>query len=392
MISNRLLVVDDEPNICALIRDVAEPMGFEVSAASNMEEFSAAYDDVEPTAAVVDLNIGDSDGVQILRFLAEKKSNTRIVLVSGADIKILDASQRIGERDNLKMVGVLQKPVLVPDLEAMLFKCMRRPNERELTVADLSGAIDEGQLTVHYQPIVRVLPRQEPGLIASEALVRWQHPERGLLLPDVFIHLADDDRIMANLTDVVLLTAVQQLRNWEDAGIKMRLTVNLTVNVIADTDFPDRLLRLLQQFDIEPARLVLDLTERGSLVDVLERLDILTRLRLKGIGLAIDDFGTGNSSLVQLHRLPFNELKIDRSFTQEIVNSRKAAVLVKSIIDLGHNLDMTVCAEGVSEAAILRMLVDLDCDFAQGFLFSKAMPASTVAENLGSWNIRQYLR
>jgi EAL domain-containing protein (putative c-di-GMP-specific phosphodiesterase class I)/ActR/RegA family two-component response regulator len=382
---NRLLVVDDDDQICELIRDVAEPMDFDVRTANTVGDFFGQYDAFSPTAVFVDLNIGDSDGVQVLHHLAEKRSRARVVMISGVDGKLLDASRRIGEDQELSMVGTLSKPIMLPDMEATLFKCMLRLDERELVTEDLQRAIASGELTIHFQPILAIGRQAQGKLESAEALVRWQHPERGLLLPDSFIGLASDAKTMSALTDAVLLQTVEQIHVWQETGLDIRASVNLTCSVIDDPDFPERLSGLMRQFDVKPERLVLELSERGSLHDILKYLDILTRLRLKGFGLALDDFGTGESALVHLHKLPFSALKIDRCFIQDMAASQKASLLVKSIIDLAHNLDMEVCAEGVADRDSLRKLIEYDCDYAQGYLFSEAIPVSRFAKELGAW-------
>jgi EAL domain-containing protein (putative c-di-GMP-specific phosphodiesterase class I) len=308
-------------------------------------------------------------------------------MISGADSKLLDATKHIGEERSLPMMGTLAKPIMVSDMEAMLFRCMLRPGERSLVAEDLARAINEGELSVHFQPIVSLAKTPLTRSKAVEALVRWRHPERGLLLPAAFIGLADENNLMINLTDAVLLQVVEQIQVWKLAGIDMRVHVNLTCSVIDDPEFPERLFGLIRQFDLEPSQLVLEFSERGSLLDVLQRLDILTRLRLKGFGLALDDFGTGNSSLVHLHKLPFNILKIDQCFIIEMATSRKASLMVKSLIDLAHNLEMEVCAEGVSDRSALSALSEFGCDLAQGYFFSEAVPASAVAKNLRIWTI-----
>ncbi len=385
MKTNRLLVVDDEEQICELIRDVAEPMGFEVETVTSVQQFKNVYDDFNPSAAIIDLNIGDADGVQVLQFLAGKGSHARVVLVSGADKKLLDATRHIGEDSELRMIGTLSKPIMIDDMEAMLFKCMLRLNERKLDAGDLEKAINEGELTVHFQPIVSLSAGAAAEPISVEALVRWQHPERGLLYPDSFIAIADDGKLMVGLTDAVLLQVVEQAQVWRTAGIDVRIHVNLTCSVIDDPEFPERLSSLVRQFELEPSRLVLEFSERGSLLDILERLDILTRLRLKGFGVALDDFGTGQSSLVHLHKLPFSMLKIDRCFIDDMATSAKASVLVKSLIDLAHNLEMELCAEGVSDRDTLSKLSASGCDYAQGYIFSEAIPASEIVRNLHIW-------
>ena len=381
------MVVDDEPSVCDFVRDVAAPLGFEVSVAHNGSKFQELCRAFKPTALVLDLQMPGHDGVELLQCLAEHHSSAAVILMSGMDAKVLSTAQRLGREYGLTMMGVLQKPIMLDDLEHLLNLCARVPKESLITEQALHGALENRELRVFYQPAVDLMSGSNGGHhIAAEALLRWQHPQQGLLLPGSFLDAMHEAGLTRQMTDYVLQAAIEQMSGWVRTGITTRVAVNLDPSLIDDLEFPDRLLALLREFEVEPSSLVLEITERGVLEHVVETMNVLTRLRLKGIGLSIDDFGTGNSSLIQLHRMPFSELKIDRSFVEDLAVNKDSKVIVRALIDMAHNLGMIACAEGVESHECVKTLIELGCDRAQGFLFSAALSAGDLLQWYASWD------
>jgi EAL domain-containing protein (putative c-di-GMP-specific phosphodiesterase class I) len=188
------------------------------------------------------------------------------------------------------------------------------------------------------------------------------------------------------LSDTVTRQAVAQMGQWRERGIDAEVAINLSGRNLHEEALADRLDGLCRQAGIAGDRITIEVTESAAMADPLRALDILTRLRIKGFKLSIDDFGTGFSSLVQLHRLPFSELKIDRSFVQECNRSRDARIIVKTMIELAHNLDMSVVAEGVETRDVLDTLSDLGCDVAQGYGLAPPMDAGRVPDWLEQWD------
>ena len=385
MTANRLLVVDDEPEICDFIREVAEENGFGVAIAENYDQFRAAYRSLDPTLVVLDLHMPEVDGIELLRYLVDERCGAQILLASGVDSRVLTAAKRLGAAHGLNMLGALQKPIGVPQLEEMLRAA--KQEERSITERDLREAIEHEQLTLHYQPKVSLQSSRQWAVDSVEALVRWQHPAYGLVMPDEFIPLAEDSGLIARLTDVVLEAALYQTRLWHDGGfpVSVAVAVNLAPQAISDLELPDRLSDLLREHNLEASKLILEITESAAMADAVRTMDILTRLRLKGIGLSMDDFGTGYSSLVQLYRMPFGELKIDKSFVMDLGESDEAEKIVRSIVNLGHNLGLSVCAEGVETEEAVDLLRSIGCEKAQGYLISKPVPAKDMTEMLRAW-------
>jgi diguanylate cyclase (GGDEF)-like protein len=243
---------------------------------------------------------------------------------------------------------------------------------------ELRRAIDQGELLVLYQPKVDLHGR----VLGAEALVRWQHPERGLITPDEFVPMAEQTGLIRPLTFHVLQQAVAQCRQWRDAGYDVHVAVNLSLRNLLDIELPDGVAAVLQRHALPASCLELEITESIVMADTARAEAVLARLHAMGIGVSIDDFGTGLSSYQRLQRLPVDELKIDRSFVAAMDGGGKAVMIVRSIIDLGHNLGLRVVAEGVETVAVWNQLRMLGCDLAQGYLISRPVSGAAVTEML----------
>lgn len=387
MNDRRLLIVDDDTGYAEFVREVAEGEGFEVAALHESSGFIAIFRSFRPTLLLLDLNLPGHDGIELLRQLAEEKCTAAIALSSGVDRRTLLATGRLGESYGLRVVATMEKPVELERLEK-LFRA-QNPVAYRPTETELSDAIDAGQIIVHYQPKIDLLGAR-PGLVGGvEALARWDHPRHGLIPPMRFIPLAEQTGLIDRLTWSVLLSATQQLQDWSADGLKLSVAVNLAMPLLNDLDLPDKIQDLLRARDLASDRLLLEVTESGAMADVTRTMDIMVRLRIKGIGVSLDDFGTGYSSLVQLYRMPFSELKIDKSFVANLGRDDEARAIVQMSADLARSLGLTICAEGVETRSALDILREMNCDKAQGFLFSPPVePARlpALARNSAGWN------
>ncbi|MBU0587094.1 MAG: bifunctional diguanylate cyclase/phosphodiesterase [Gammaproteobacteria bacterium] len=255
-----------------------------------------------------------------------------------------------------------------------------RARDRALLEAELRQAIPAGQLCLHYQPKVDV---RSGRIVGAEALVRWQHPQRGLIMPGRFITLAEESGLIVPLTSWVLHAACNSLRCWADAGLRsLPLSVNLPASSLADVRLLDQLDELMQHYGLSPSSLMLELTETMLMHDVASVIDVLDRLRARGFGLSLDDFGTGYSSLSYLKRLPVSELKIDRSFVTDVARGGRDGALAAAVITLGSELGLQVVAEGVETTEQSEFLLGRGCVLQQGFLYSKAVPLAEFEQML----------
>lgn len=237
-------------------------------------------------------------------------------------------------------------------------------------------ALINGRLRMVYQPKVTLADGQ---LRRVEALVRWDDPDMGAVSPSRFVPLAEKHGLIDQLTQWGLRTTLRQWRQWRDEGLDTHLAFNISALSLDALDFPDLVERMCRAIEVPTERLVLELTE-GATQPLVKLMDTLTRFRIKGIGLAIDDFGVGYSTLMQLRQLPFTELKIDRFFVEDAPSSKDSQLIVRSIIDLAHGLGLTVTAEGVETVEQLRLLRDLNCDVAQGFVLARPLPPDELLQ------------
>jgi EAL domain-containing protein (putative c-di-GMP-specific phosphodiesterase class I) len=249
-------------------------------------------------------------------------------------------------------------------------------------VADLRAAIAEGDLVLAYQPKTSPGTKEVHGV---EALVRWQHPVRGMIPPDDFIGIAEQTGLIAPLTEWVLRTALAQCRRWLEDGLDLGVAVNISPRTLRDPAFTDQLTALLAESKVPAARLTLEITE-GALMDDPERaIDVLWELRRAGVRLSVDDLGVGHSSLSYLKRLPVHEIKIDKSFVTRMVDDADDEAIVTAVIAMVHKLGMTVVAEGVEDERTLVRLAELGADIAQGYWMSRPVPAAEIAPWIDRW-------
>jgi diguanylate cyclase (GGDEF)-like protein len=256
---------------------------------------------------------------------------------------------------------------------------------RLVLISDLRHAVESNDFVVHYQPKIELQNGNPSGV---EALVRWNHPTRGTVLPDEFIPLAERTGMMRPLTLQVLEKALQQCHEWHQSGLNLTVAVNISARNLQDLDLPADIGRLLASCDVPADSLELEITESTIMADPARAMGILLALHNMGIRLAIDDFGTGYSSLAYLKRLPVDEIKIDKSFITQLTPSSDDAIIVRSTVDMAANLGLTVLAEGVESAATMQYLRSIGCQAGQGYFMSRPLPAGDVASWIEDWRAR----
>jgi len=238
-------------------------------------------------------------------------------------------------------------------------------------VPELRRAIDQGELTVHYQPKVALATRE---LIGVECLVRWDHPDQGLLMPGDFVPVAEHTGLIGPLTHWVIREALAECRRWSERGRPLGVSVNLSARTLQDPEFPEELDELLAEAGVPAELLTLEIIEGGALTDAERPLAILHRLAERGVRLSLDDFGVGTSAFSYLRTIPVHEIKIDRSFVLGMNTDPADLGIVRSIVGLGQHLGLSVVAEGVESERSLAHLEEMGCDIAQGFLFARPLP------------------
>jgi EAL domain-containing protein (putative c-di-GMP-specific phosphodiesterase class I)/ActR/RegA family two-component response regulator len=370
---HRLLIIDDDASIGAMIARVATRAGYQTLVVSTPDDFLQRVRIWAPTHIVMDLQMPVVDGLELLSQLASDHSTARIILISGAGDRVVDAARRVGTARGLSVTAALNKPFSIAELESVLQA--NRLEDPWLTVANLSAAIERDEFFLLYQPQVDL---RSGAVRAAEALVRWRHPVRGVVSPLEFIPFAESSACIDRMTQWIVAAACAQLRRWDGMGVPMRLAINLSARNLHEARLGDQLEAQCRGAGVDPSRLTFELTETAAMRDATLMTDVLTRLRVKGFGLSIDDFGTGYSSLVLLHRLPFTELKVDRTFVASCATSKESRAIVRLVVELAHALDLQAVAEGVESADVMRLLRELNCDAAQGTFVALPLEADRI--------------
>ena len=369
----RLLIIDDELKMAKIVAKGGEMSGYVTAYTDKADEFYHRLATWCPTVVIVDLQMPDTDGIELLRGMAAQGATAKVVVCSGIDARTIDTTIRLGTELGLEMGGALNKPVRLAEIRDLLEKLKTGSDTAGLD--GLRQAIENDELFLVYQPKIDL---RTGTAVGAETLVRWRTPSGAVMPPDSFLPYAEENDLMGPLTEWVMRNAVDQMAKWAANDFDMSLAINISATNLHDLSLPDSLAEMCLAAGLKPNNFTLELTETASMRDAAKMMDVLARFRIKDFSLSIDDFGTGFSSLVQLQRLPFSEIKIDKSFVFGMDKSKENAVIAKTVIDMGHNLGLQVCAEGVENEASLEMLKDFGCDFAQGYLFSKPIAADDI--------------
>jgi EAL domain-containing protein (putative c-di-GMP-specific phosphodiesterase class I) len=389
-IKPHLLVVDDEPDFAEFLAAVAGEVGYRCTTVSEVRGFEEAIRG-QVDLIMLDLVMPGADGIELLRMLARRHHPAGVILMSGFDKRVLASAEMLGKELGLQVRGHLQKPIRADELEAFLAALLAAPapslptrpaTAPPVSPEELASAIRERQFELHYQPQIEVATG---ALVGVEALVRWRHPQRGLIYPDSFISLAEKTGQIDALSWIIYEGAAAEFRGLCETHRECKLSLNLSAYSLRDLATPEKLIEIAIKSGLQSSSLVLEITETGLMRELASALDILTRLRMKGMELSIDDFGTGYSMMDQLRRVPATELKIDRSFVGEAGNDESSLLMVEKTIEIGRRLKMRVVAEGVETEGQLALLRKLGCDVAQGYLFSRPVPMPALI----SWAMEQ---
>ncbi len=330
------------------------------------------------------------DGIETIRAIADISADAAIVLMSGEDPGILQAAEGLARAHGLTTLGHIAKPISAEGVHGVLhrgadLRIAPKVSHRAapITDADLRVGLRDGQFGVLFQPKIKV---QTGELSAVEALVRWRHPQGGIISPVQFISVAEETDFIDDLTFFVFAQALAAQAKWREAGRHISVAVNLSTRSMSRLDLADRLAGIAKQAGAHPGSVVFEITESRVADNLGSLLDNSARLRLKGFQLSIDDFGTGFSTLEQLGRLPFGELKVDRAFVAGTPDdSRKRAILEASLA-LAQNLGLRSVCEGVETEAEWNLAKNLGADYIQGYYVAKPMGA----EELVSWSFERH--
>lgn len=377
----KLLIVDDSPVQREYMLQLCRDIGFvELSYAENGEIALPMLQQQQFDVLICDLEMPGLDGIELLHKVASLNCNAAVIIVSGREQNLLTAVELMARSDGLQVLGSLQKPLDTAAFSQLLSQLKpqaqsnKNPAQQQqqplLDFKALSEALHQHQFVLHYQPKVDIQSGQLTGV---EALVRLQHPSRGLIYPGHFIAVCERFNLIDALSYEVLLLAIAQLQQWRAKGFVPNISVNLSATSFENAFFLQQVNQLLADSAIDPTQLMFEVTETAVIRNMGQALAFLSRLRLSGFGLSIDDYGTGYSSVKQLSQIPFTELKIDRSLIDGIASRRHLQVILSSTLYMCQQLGIKVVAEGVEQPADWQYLLQFSGLVAQGYYLAKPM-------------------
>lgn len=380
-----VLVVDDDDFVrSTLLRQLATLGVARSAGAASGEQARALLAQATYDIVITDLQMPGEDGLQLLRSVAENQPQAAVILISGVDPRLLRAADDVARLRGIHVLGSLTKPVSTIDLRTLIdgIDTPRATKPASAIIAPLPidaerlrKALEDNQITIALQPQALI---KDGRICGAEALARWTDPEFGPIPTQDFIELAEQSDLIELLTDSVVKQSFAIAADWAQIGLPVRLSINLSPATLYALDAPEKLLSQAHAAGVSPDQITLEVTERGISGDATDILEVLARLRLLGFRLALDDFGTGFSSLERLNRMPFTELKLDRSFVIMAPTDAKARSILHSSLVLARDLGLFTVAEGVETAEQLALLRDLGCDAIQGYWLSPAMPPSAL--------------
>ena len=377
----RIAIFHDDFEVVASVAALAAEAGLETVYPASATALEVELHDPLMAAVVLDLVGPKNGGFELLERVANAPSRPQVIVVTALDPRTIDSIRRMGNTKGLKL-RVFKKNGDEGELRGFLAKLEKR--QVRFGAEHLADAIARQLLHVEYQPKVPLKADGEE--FAVEALCRLQHPQFGNVYPEQFIAMAEKHHLIAKLTDAVVCHAFRDLAIWRNAGLLVRLALNVSPELLQTPDWCEQFMRRCAEFAIDPERITLEITESQSGATLDVALAVLTRLRLKGFTLSIDDFGTGFSSLAMLYKLPFSELKIDKSFTFDLQQSEEARALIETTIGMAQRLGLKVVAEGVESESVFRELRLMGCQHAQGYFISKSLTADKVPQFFADWN------
>ncbi len=367
-------IVDDEPQVRTVVGNVLTAAGYNAHQLANGIELEAALIQWPPSVIVLDLALGNSDAIEVIRHLAAARYTGDVILISGRDAETLQEVHEIGENRGLKMLEPLHKPFRVEELRDRLAAAAEH-NTRPDNSVSLEAALKNSWLELWYQPKIDLRSMLVCG---AEALVRLRHPVHGIILPEQFLPRPSDP-LYHPLTDYVVRRSLTDWVTFADHRMTNRLAINVPASVLQRPGFVANLREHLPQHPKFPG-LIVEITEDEAISDPELAREIAVQLKLYDVYVSIDDFGAGYSSLERLNELPFAEIKLDRSYVQGCANDQRRREMCQMVKDLASRFGIVAVAEGVEEKDDLRVLMEIGYDVAQGFLFAKPMESSSFVD------------
>lgn len=337
---------------------------------------------------ISDLDMPGMDGMEFMRHVGEAGATVSMILSSVHDRALIASVATMAEAYGIRLLGTIEKPITPSGLAALIARHQpyagpqSKPARKTFSEADITAALAARLFEPLFQPKVEVATGR---LAGAEALARWYHPEQGIVGPYAFIPALEANRRIDELTWIILEHAAAACREWRERGLECSVSVNLSLRSLSNVGFADRVTALVREQCLEPRHVVLEVTETIAMTDIAHALENLARLRIKGFGLSIDDYGTGYSSMQQLARIAFTEVKIDQSFVTNADEKESCRVILESSLDMARKLGLKAVAEGVESRADWELLKKLGCDVAQGYFIARPMRTAEFVAWARDW-------
>ena len=377
-----LTVLDDEEAIGLLVAEVAEDMGYEVKTYTSVKDFkqNIAHD---MEILCLDLMMPEEDGIEVIRYLATLNLKAQLILMSGFDKRVLKSASIMAKTQGITVAAELNKPFSIKLLQETISNCklpvVRSSSERkELSAEEIELAISEERVFVQYQPKIDLAKNR---VFGAEALVRIRDQNNSIVPPGLFISVAEKTGAIVAITREVIKQSIAFCSRLKSLGYNLNVAINMPAQLLSDIRLTDELVSKIEAGGLEARNITVEITESALVENYAVSLDVLTRLRMKGVLLSIDDFGTGYSTMQQLKNIPFTEMKLDQSFVKDIFE-QDARVIISKSIELGHELGLQVMAEGVETIEVARELMAQGCDYCQGYYFSRPVDAEDFVDYL----------
>jgi EAL domain-containing protein (putative c-di-GMP-specific phosphodiesterase class I) len=394
----RFLVVEDHPLQRKMLGIALRAIGAQhINEAAEGREALQLLHGADPRVDIVvcDLDMPNMDGMAFIRHLGDVAEHPALIVTSALDPGLLSSVETMARAYGIRLLGTIEKPATPEKLAPLVLNLDTRPHGGSrpdipvLSETEVIAALEGDRIIPFFQPKVAL---SSGALVGAEALARLRHPDLGMMSPASFIGVVEKLGLIDRLTWSMLRQSAAACSAWQRQGLDITVSVNLSQSSLADPSLAGRITSLVSQQNLDPRKMVLEITESAAMTEVGPALENLTRLRMKGFGLSIDDFGTGYSSMQQLSRIPFTELKIDRSFVSGAEHHAQRKIILESSNDLARRLGLKSVAEGVETRSEWDELMRVGCAIAQGYFIAQPMPAAEFLRWAQDWHPQRLQR
>ncbi|MEI7677764.1 MAG: EAL domain-containing response regulator [Betaproteobacteria bacterium] len=360
-----------------------------LEAADGRVAFELFSDLATPVDVIIcDLEMPNMDGMEFIRHIGNAGAPVSIILTSAMERSVISSVETMTRAYGINLLGAIEKPATPKKLRELIERHGEniQPSAQKAAAAIPPGEVISGMEQQQFVPYFQPKVDLATGIVVgAEALVRWRHPQQGILPPGAFLGIIEQNGLMDDLTWMMLEKSALACLAWHKLGWMLNVSVNLSLTSLEDTSLADRITQAVEKQGLAPKYMTLEITESAAMTHVATCLEGLARLRMKGFGLSIDDYGTGYSSMQQLGRIPFTELKIDKSFVTDCAKNPQQRVILESSIDMARKLGLKTVAEGIETRSDWNLLKELGCSIAQGYFIAKPLPALQFIDWVQNW-------